>query len=203
MTDFSKIGRRSKNKGNYGERRIAKLLTDFTGKNFRRTPGSGGFGKQGLVVAEHVFTGDVISDDKDFQFCIESKNRPNCFSLAHLATLPEKAEFTEWWYHTLEDAKSVNRFPALFFKIGGSSTATVGNDFVALTKEGMEHLQYPEDAQKLVFDVYSKEITFKSSKLKDFVTAKLPTPYIISWRLIAKHVNPSRMFEVPDGVRVS
>lgn len=194
-TDFSAVGRRSKGKGKYGERRTAKLLTDFTGKNYRRTPCSGGFGKQGLIVAEHVFTGDVICDDPGFKFCIESKNRPDSFSLAQLLVVPDKAPFTDWWHYAIEDAKSVNLETMLFFKIGKTSTATVGSEFVALTAEGVQILQYPSDAPKAVFNIYSEPVTFKSSKTKEYVTVKLPNPIIINWRLITNHVDSTTMFK--------
>ena len=191
----SAIGKRSKNKGHAGERRIAKLLSDFTGKNFRKVPGSGGFGKQGVVVAERTFTGDIVSDDPTFAFSVECKNRANDFSFAQLATVPDKAPFSEWWYQTVEDAKSVNLLPILFFKASSSSTQTVGADFIALTVEGMKRLGYPADMPKIVFDLYNKPITIVlKDRKKGTVVTQLPRAYIISWRLITQYVDPDRFF---------
>ena len=105
MLDHSAIGRRAKGKGSSYERRVAKFLMELTGVNFRKTPASGGFGKQGVIVAEHAFTGDIICDRPDFKFSVECKNRANDFSFAQILSVPDKAPFTIWWHQTVEDAK--------------------------------------------------------------------------------------------------
>ena len=198
MTDASTIGRRSKNKGKAYERRIAALLSEFTGKNFRKVPSSGGFNKfGGAVVAEYIFTGDVICDDPNFSFSVEGKNRPNDFSFAQLATVPESAPFTEWWHQTIEDASSVGLLPLLFFKAASSSTKTVGSDFIATTKEGLDKLGYPKLGPIIVFDIYNRDLVFSIRDRKEtkIITKFLPNAFIISWRLLVKNIDPLRFFD--------
>ena len=202
--DRSAIGRRSKNKGKAGEYRTAKLLMEFTGRNFRRTPASGGFNKQGGVkVADYVFSGDVICDDRNFCFSVENKNQPNKFSFPQLASVPENADFAEWWYQVTEDAKSANRLPILFFKAAHASTQTVSAEHVALNKKGIEILRYPNDAPKIVFDIFHKsfqiELRERFSKKKKKVTVELDNPiYVINWKNIQRHVNPERFFVINE-----
>ena len=199
MTDFSKIGKKSKNKGKYGERRVASLLSEFTSKNFRKVPGSGGFNKQGVVVAEHIFTGDVICDDAGFLFSVESKNRYNDFSFAQLSAVPEKAPFTYWWYQTIDDANRANLFPLLFFKAAATSNGSVGAECIAMTVDALDRVGYPSDAPKIIFDIYHGPIDLfldnGKGKPKKKVSAVLPTPIIINWRIFINHVDPSRMFK--------
>lgn len=192
MSNSGEVGRRSKNKGKYGERRVARLLSEFTGKNFRKVPASGGFVKQGSVVAEHIFTGDVICDDSDFLFSVESKNRPRDFSFAQIVAAPSKAPFTEWWYQTLTDADSVDRLPMLFFKASASSNATVGAECVGLCKRGMDRVKYPDDAPKAVFDIYERQVEFKHNG--EHIKTTLETCFVVNWRVFVRYVSPDTMF---------
>lgn len=194
--DHSTIGRRSKNKGKAYERRVADLLSEFLNKNFRRTPGSGGFGKQGVIVAEHAFTGDVICDDSGFRFSIECKNRPNDFSFAQLVSVPDKAPFTEWWHQAVEDANSVSLSPLLFFKGAKSATKTVGSDFIATTKEILDLIGY--SGPRVVIDIYDGPMTItirEKGTMIDVVT-DLPTPCIVGWRQIIQSSDPQKFFKV-------
>ena len=95
-----------------------------------------------------------------------------------------------------EDADSVNLLPMLFFKAANSSTKTVGSDFVALTEAGIEYIGYPSTEPLIVFDIYNRDLTFSIRDRKEtkIITKFLPNAYIISWRLIVKNVNPSRLF---------
>lgn len=198
--DRSKIGRRSKAKGKAGERRTAKLLSEFTGRNFRKTPGSGGFNKQGGVqVAGYVFGGDVICDDIDFIFCVENKNRSKDFSFPQIAAVPENSQFAEWWYQATDDAKSLGRLPILFFKAAEASTKTVAAEHVAVNKDGLDQLSYPDEAPKIIFDIFKSSINLKirqrfSKDVKEIV-AQLDNPvYVINWRNIQKYVMPNNFF---------
>ena len=199
LPDRSAIGRRSKNKGKAGERRTAELLTKFTGRNFRKTPGSGGFNKQGVSVAGYVFSGDVICDDARFAFSVENKNQPRNFSFPQLCAVPESSDFAEWWYQTIADAEEVNKLPILFFKAAQTSTQTVAAEHVALNEAGLWLLKYPNDAPKVIFDIYQKpfeiEIRERFSKKTKKIMVELDNPvYVINWRNIQKYVDPERFF---------
>jgi hypothetical protein len=208
MPDWTAVARKSKNRGDYGERRIAKLLMEFTSKKFRKTPSSGGYNKQGGVqIAEHKFCGDVICDDSNFSFCIESKNRPNDFNLAALS-VPSNAKFTEWWFQCLNDAQQVNLLGMLYFKLGGSSNVQVKNDYLAMTWRIAEYLGYPKRSPHVCLMSYSDPVIIKfKEKVKGVkkhimrpVVVKLPDPVLISWALFVQHVNPTSLFKLPTWV---
>lgn len=210
MPDWTKVAKRSKNRGNYGEYRIAKLLMEFTGKKFRKTPSSGGYNKQGGVqIAEHKFCGDVICGDPTFAFCVESKNRPDDFNLAALSTAPSSAKFTEWWFQCLDDALRVELLGMLYFKLGGSSNVQVKNDYVAMTWRVAEYLGYPEKAPHVRLISYSEPVIIKfKEKVKGVkkhvmrpVKIRLPDPVLISWMLFVEHVDPVNLFKLPSWVR--
>lgn len=188
----------SKRKGNRGEARIAKLLNEFTGKKFRRTPASGGFNKQGAVIAEHVFSGDVICNEANFLFSVENKNQSSKWSFSGLMCSPNKAPFTSWWFQTLNDAKSVNKKPLLFFKTQNSSNSTVGAENVAIIKEDFKYLFEDKKVPHFVFNIFDNvtEINVNSGKSVEVVSLdyKLPNPYIINWRNFIKYTDPSKMF---------
>lgn len=190
------MSNKSKSKGNYGERRVAKLLMEFTGRNFRKTPNSGGFNKQGVVIAEHIFTGDVICEEAKFLFSVESKNRAASWSLAQLMCSPDKAQFTSWWHQTVEDAKAVNLMPMLFFKTQESSTHTVGAEHVALDKCGFNHLFGTGDVPNFKMNIFHNvdEIVIRDGKKNVTVQVDLPTPYIVNWRQLVKYADKDLMF---------
>lgn len=207
--DWSKIGKSSKRRGKRGEQRVAKLLHDFTGKGFRSTPGSGGFNKQGGVkIADHKFCGDVICDDPNFAFCVESKNRPDDFSLAALSTIPESAHFTQWWFQTYDDAKRVDLLPLLYFKMGMSTNNFVKNDYLAFTPEVAAHLEFPRTIPHVRIIAYHNPVWVKVKvkvqgrvkKAEGKLLVTLPDPLLVSWIIFAKHVDPARLFTLPDWV---
>lgn len=189
--DWSKIGRRSKRKGKSGEYRIAKMLSEYTGRGFRRTPSSGGFNKQGgVVIAEHKFCGDVICSDQYFLFCVEMKNRPNDFGLNQILNSPDKAPFTSWWHQTIEDAKAVSLLPLLFFK------PNVNNYLVGVTDEGLDQLCYPNPKPRVRIDIFREELVIKIRDGKETkeVSVVLPPCVVIGWNHIKKYINPDNFF---------
>lgn len=209
MVDWKKVAQKSKNKGNHGERRIAKLLMNFTGKAFRKTPSSGGYNKAGgVIIAGHRFCGDVICDDPNFAFCVESKNRPNDFNLAAITTNPSSADFTDWWYQTLDDAQRVKLLPLLYFKLGKSSNNLVKNDYLAMTWKVAQYLGFPEDAPHAKVVAYSDFVNVKvkekikgqAKKVTCELSVKMPDPVLISWIVFTKHCDPRKLFILPDWV---
>lgn len=67
----SRSGKMSKTKGSNNERDVAKFLTNWTGAQFNRTPGSGG-----MHLRNAHFAGDVVCVDDDFffPFVVEAKH---------------------------------------------------------------------------------------------------------------------------------
>lgn len=209
MLDWSKVAKKAKGKGDRGERRIASLLMEFTKKNFRRTPSSGGYNKQGGVqIANHKFCGDVICDDPSFSFCIESKNRPDDFSLAALTTSPNGSPFTEWWYQTLNDARLVNLLPLLYFKLGRATNNVVKNDYIAVTWPIAQHIGFPESAPHVKLFIYNgpveiyikEKVKGQAKKVRKPILVRLPEPVLISWMKVIEFCDPNKFFELPSMV---
>ena len=65
MADMKKIGKANKKKGSNYERKIANIMSKYTGQRWKRTPYSG---------AGHI-SGDVFCLDFEFPYVIELKNR--------------------------------------------------------------------------------------------------------------------------------
>ena len=189
MTDYSAIGKRSKRKGKTYERRTAKLLTEFTGVGFRKTPSSGGFNRFGGVsIREELFCGDVISDSHDFRFCVEAKNREE-FTFEGILKNPNTAPFTLWWYQCCDDAKRVGLKPILFFKPDNQA------DFIAVNaldfKDGLKKVK------RLSLNVYDGSLLtlkIRDGKSIDLVETTLVDPCIINWKDFVKAYGPEVMF---------
>jgi hypothetical protein len=166
------MGAKQKAKGNRYERRVVKLLIEVTGVPFRKVPASGGFNKQGpQKVAEHVFSGDVICDDKNFAFSVEAKNQ-KAFSFTAILKDPKTAKFTEWWEQCVGDAMAIDKLPMLVFK------PNTQDDFVALDDAGTVRLGLI-DTPHFRLDVYNH----------------LPTPNIFRWQTFAKVVDVEKLFD--------
>lgn len=194
MTEFkTSVGKRSKEAGKRGERRTAELFVKFTGRNFRRTPSSGGWNKQGLIVAEYAFNGDLMCDDPKFLFSVENKNAYRSLSFAQLIANPESSVFTEWWCQTLLDSRTVSKLPMLVFRLAGSSSQNVAAECVALNLDGIKMIEYPDNSPKIVMDLYHKEMTVVIRKKEHVMTPDNPV-YVINWRNIEKFVNKEKLF---------
>jgi hypothetical protein len=168
------MGAKSKQKGNRYERRCVKLLAEFTGAKFRRIPSSGAFNKfGGAKVAEHVFSGDVIADKKDFRFSVESKSQKK-FSFVAMLKGPETCVFTDWWKQCVDDAKTIDRLPILMFK------PDTQEDFVALTDDGIKRLEIPFTTPHFSVEIYHN--------------TDLPIPKIFRWKTMVSVANPEKIF---------
>ena len=186
MVNHSKIGKKSKGIGKRYERRCSKILTEFTGIAFRSTPSSGGFNKQGVIIREELFCGDLICDDPSFLFCIEAKNRKS-FSITALLKNPETAAFTKWWYQCINDAKTVGLKPLMFFKPNRQ------DDCIVLTHEDyIEIFGNNSEIPILIATIYNK--TCKIIIDKEEILTDLPAPVIIDWKQFTKYCNPKLMF---------
>lgn len=114
---FSRVGKSNVRTAKCHERRIAKLLTEWSNRPFRRrrVEGRG----DDIKVVEGV--ADVIPVEGDIIFAIEAKKGKD-FSLDGLMLNPAGARFTEWWHQASYDAQlltektGITRYPMLFFK---------------------------------------------------------------------------------------
>lgn len=110
----------SRKKGSRNERGIVKLMLDWTGYEFARTPQSGG-----LHWKKKHTCGDVVCIDDvhgfKFPFSIEAKFHEN-LDLLHLIddTIGKKSnKVILFWEQAEKDAKIYNRIPLLFMRRNG------------------------------------------------------------------------------------
>ena len=114
---FSSVGRSNVRTSKVHERRVAHLLTDWSGVEFRRRRVEG----RDLATRVVQSVADVIATAGDFHFTVECKKGQG-FSFDHLMAAPATSLFTEWWFQACYDASLVssdtNRkiYPMMFFK---------------------------------------------------------------------------------------
>lgn len=107
----SKIGKKSKSKGQRGERQVAKLLSEATGLEFSRTPLSGGWASARTRDQVNAH-GDLVCSDPDFPWSVEVKNCEG-WSFEQLLTAP-KSQLHEYWHQTVTQTPEGKR-PLLVF----------------------------------------------------------------------------------------
>lgn len=161
-------------KGKRYEYRVVELLSTFCGKKFRRVPSSGAFNKTGgVVICEHIFSGDVICEDEGFLFNVEAKNR-NDISLAAALKTPDTSMLVKCWRQCVGDATTNNLLPMMFFKPNPNDDWVCIND-VAAAKLGIDGSM-------------NRMIIFIS---KD---TSLPDIIIMDWRKFAQVVDYKLLF---------
>lgn len=106
----------SKNKGSTNERQVSKLFQDWTGKEFARTPSSGG-----LNWGRGDVCGDIIcTDDKHsrfFQFSIECKFHKQ-LDFQNLIN-GNKCEIIKFWEQAVDDGLGHKKVPLLLMRYNG------------------------------------------------------------------------------------
>lgn len=103
----------SRNKGNKGERKAAALFKTWTGKEFARTPSSGG-----LSWKSSNSKGDVVctSEGHYFPFVVEIKTHKE-IDFSHLLVPGIKnVKILEFWEQADRDAKKANKIPMLLMR---------------------------------------------------------------------------------------
>lgn len=110
----------SKHKGNNFERKIVKLLNEYTDNkfNFFRTPNSGAFASTHKLIN---YSGD-IQTEKDFDYSIECKS---CKKFMFNDLFKNKKNLLDkWWTQADEEAKRVNKIPILIFTMNNDKIYT-------------------------------------------------------------------------------
>lgn len=184
------------------ERRIANLLTDWSGVPFRRRRIQGREGA--LRMAE--LAADVIPTAGDFNFSIECKKEKG-FSLDGLMANPRNSLFTGWWHQATYDAMLVAQDlgrpvqPMLFFK------PHPNHDWVAFPigaelkpKEGyggrpdgalwFPHARFDE----FMFTGPIEDDVSHSGKHPKMVSIYLPAVVMCRWRDFEAWVDPKSTF---------
>lgn len=201
--EMSKIARSNVKTSKVHERRVKSLLTDWSGREFRRrrVEGRG----EDVRVVEGV--SDVIPVEGEIYFAIEAKKGAG-FSLDAMMASPTTALFCNWWHQTCYDAHLLSdkigkkRYPLLFFKPNPAW------DWIAISLEAFQFLQPKEGINRnnrevwfpnLRFDEYafmepvSKNVSH-SNKNPKLVPLQLHPCIICRWHVFAANVDPASFF---------
>jgi len=113
----SKIGRSNVRRAKGHERTVAKFLTDWSGREFRRRRVEG----RDVTVIERESTADVIPVKGDIYCSIEAKCG-EVQTFGNLMANPKTCKFTEWWHQANYDVQLVSNifnrqfYPMMFFR---------------------------------------------------------------------------------------
>jgi hypothetical protein len=203
----SQVGKSNVATAKCHERRVAKLLTEWSGREFRRRRVEG---RESDTVLRDL-TGDVVpADTKNrCRFNIEAKKGKG-FSLTSILSGYSTCKFSEWLHQSTYDANLASKAlgldikPMVFFKPNPNL------DWVAFDWAAMEYLRFKDDIYKgkaspwfphLFFDYYANcgPISFNISHTKNrknrvIVPLQLAPCFICSWNDFAANVNPDSFF---------
>jgi hypothetical protein len=206
----SQVGKSNVATAKCHERRIAKLLTEWSGREFRRRRVEG---RESDTVLRDL-TGDVVPADAKnrCRFNLEAKKGKG-FSLTSIISGYSTCKFSEWYHQSTYDARLVSKAlgldikPIIFFK------PTPNLDWVAFDWTAIDFLRRCEASQDLrqgsnklwfphlFFDYYAYcgPISFNISHTKNrknrvIVPLQLAPCFICSWNDFAANVNPDSFF---------
>lgn len=204
MPDFSKIGSSNVRKSKVHERRVAKLLEEFTGVEFRRRRVEG----RDATTIERESTSDVIAVKGTPKFTIEAKSGKS-FSMDALLANPRSCSFTEWWHQANYDAKLLTDhfesstkyrfYPFVFFKPNANfDWVAFPLDVLALEvivkkdSKILSHLIY--NGYNAVNPVGLNVVRTKNKKNYKIVDLELPNVVFCRWRDFADAIDPTSFF---------
>lgn len=105
------MGVNGKQKGSSFERRICKMMTDYTGLDFRRSFGSGAFKSKHKELDE---SGDIKCEDPSFPYSIECKFYSDIDY--HNILAGDCSRLDKWLKQCVIDARHQNKHGLLIFK---------------------------------------------------------------------------------------
>ena len=204
--DFSKIGKSNVRKSKTHERRVAHMLTDWTGVEFRRRRVEG----RDATVVERESTADVIPVKGTICCSIEAKSGKG-FSLDALLTNYKTSLFTTWWHQATFDCQILKNvfgrdyYPLLFFK------PHINFDWVAADKRLFDlgilkpRILTPEYRKDklwfpaLTYDYFdmSGNVTMNTSHSKNnkvMESIPLPALYLCRWKDFENSIDPKSIF---------
>ena len=209
---MQKIGRSNVRRSKSHERRIAHLLTEWTGEEFRRRRVEG----RDSNVVDRESTADVIPANKQIIFSIEAKCG-ECVSLDGMLANPKKNKWTVWWHQSCYDAIILSKalgkeiWPMMFFKPHPNF------DWVAIAKEPFKR-SILKSAKLPIYSSWSADyvigsIEFPALSLDMFswlgpiehnVSQSKKNPvlkaiqlhpcYIMRWKDFAENIDPKSIF---------
>jgi hypothetical protein len=203
----SEIGKSNVATAKSHERRVAKLLTEWSGREFRRRRVEG---RESDTVLRDL-TGDVVPADAQnrCRFNLEAKKGKG-FSLTSIISGCSTCKFSEWYHQSTYDAQLVSKAlgldikPMVFFKPNPNL------DWIAFDWTAMDFLRFKDDMSRgcarpwfphLLFEHYRDcgPISFNISHTKNrknrvIVPLQLAPCFICSWNDFADNINPDSFF---------
>lgn len=199
----SQIGRSNVRTAKSHERRVAHLLTEWSGHEFRRRRVEG---RMRDTIARDL-TGDVVPVEGVCRFNIEAKKGKD-FSLDALMGNPAGCLFTSWYFQSSYDADLCSQYhkkkfwPMVFFK------PIPAWDWIAFATGAIADLKAKDGSitngvwwPHLLFDGYLHcgEVTCNVSHTKNrknmvMVTLQLQACIICRWDDFAANVDPQSFF---------
>lgn len=151
-------GINSRKKGSKNEREVAHLLEQWTGREFSRTPGSGGlrWGRRTDVIGDVVCT----TEGHIFPFSVETKFY-NEINFEHLVSAPLRVKLLDFWAQATRDAERAKKVPLLLVRYNR-----------------MNKSQYYAFIPKKVYWALTEEYDLNSPAL-DYITASPQNQFII------------------------
>jgi hypothetical protein len=103
----------SRRKGQTAERKLVKLFAAWWDSKFFRTPGSGAFATRGFVGVDTTqLSGDLVTTDTQFPFCVESK-KVEGWTLEQMLS-SNNTKIHSWWEQTTRETPE-GKIPLLVF----------------------------------------------------------------------------------------
>lgn len=222
MPDHSKIGKSNVRRGKSHERRVAKLLTEWSGIPFRRRRTEG----RDSTTIDIERTGDVIPACPEWTyFSIEAKCGKSPAFDALLAN-PIKTRITEWYHQSAYDAQlateSYNRIyqleneikiqPMVFWKPAPAHDWIILSEeslYLLKNKDGSDlydsastspippRLPFPHlyfDAFKHLGEVSMNVAHTKNKKNEVMIPLNLGACFMCRWKDFAEHIDPRSFF---------
>ncbi len=209
---MSRVGKSNVRRSKTHERRIAHLMTDWTGVEFRRRRVEG----RDVTVVERESTADVIPVKGDIIFSIEAKCG-ECTSLDGLLKDPKTNKFTKWWHQCVYDANILTEvlkrkiYPMLFFKPAPAfdwvalDKSVFSNGLLKPTCNAMENYEKAKALgsniwyNSLMLDAYDLvgeiEHNVSHSKRNEVLKSlQLPSLYLMRWKDLEANVDPKSIF---------
>lgn len=143
----------SRQKGARFEAAVVKLLTEDTGLNWKRTPGSG------ALHQDHLMKGDCYIPGEHNYWVLEVKHYKDDHLTSKVLT-DKESQLSKWWTQAKRQGKQTDKKPILMFK------KDRGKVFVALLKKDAEgyltctrslHL-LPEDVIVVTYEEFKNNI---------------------------------------------
>lgn len=171
----------SRAKGNKAERNTAKLFEKWTGKQFARTPSSGG-----LNWKSSNSKGDIVctTEGHYFPFCIEIKNHKE-INFEQLILPLKHRKILEFWEQCERDAIKARKIPLLLMRYNGMpknmffSVLRANDLFQFTTQKEIQEMgpmitynSYKEKKSLVVFkitDLFSLEYKTIRKKIKTYL----------------------------------